>query len=41
MAAVLVSMSSNVRERTMKLAVGDHNGLAVLVQQVIKHLSMS
>ena len=32
---------THVRERTVRVAVGDHNGLAVFVQQVIKRLSMS
>ena len=32
---------TRVCERTVRVAVGDHDGLAVLVQQVIKRLSTS
>ena len=32
---------THVREGTVRVAVGDHDGLAVLVQRVIKRLSTS
>ena len=32
---------TRVREGTVRVAVGDHDGLAVLVQRVIKRLSTS
>jgi hypothetical protein len=33
--------STRVREATTRVAAGDHNGLAVLVQRLIKRLSTS
>ena len=32
---------TRMREATARVAAGDHNGLAMLVQRVIKRLSMS